>query len=117
MEKKKRLTINILKARDLTVPSTDSRPYCIVELEMNEFVTKEAEVSMPSENDKSKRDFIWYHEATLYIILLAYVSDVLRDDPLLAISVWDRNGDETFLGMVKFRPPTVNGYIQDEWLR
>ncbi|KAI9014130.1 kinase-like domain-containing protein [Hyaloraphidium curvatum] len=55
---------------------------------------------------------IWKHEATF---------DVQRTDGDVTISIWDREGagreDETFLGMLKIRLPSLHGKVHDNWFR
>ncbi|KAI8835922.1 kinase-like domain-containing protein [Chytridium lagenaria] len=134
---KAQLRIKVVEARNLLVKSPASRPYCVVEFEKNEFVTKEApaisEGSLPpsslyKENGDIYMDTsadgvektaaagfcpIWKHEATF---------DVARPDGEVTITIWDRAGavpgeGESFLGMMKIRPPRINGKMHDNWFR
>ncbi|KAJ3042465.1 hypothetical protein HDV00_007235 [Rhizophlyctis rosea] len=122
---KGRLFIKVVEARNLLVKSNNSRPYCVVEFEKNEFVTKEA-VSTGAQNGHGHANGfgagqdpnggfnpVWKHEATF---------DVSRPDGEVTISIWDRNvqnpGEgEPFLGMMKIRPPRINGKVHDNWFR
>ncbi|KAI9309974.1 serine/threonine-protein kinase SCH9 [Zopfochytrium polystomum] len=111
---KGRLWINVIEAKNLLVRSPDARPYCVVEFEKNEFVTKEA-VAMVAASPETGDGFgaTWKHEATF---------DVARLDGEVAITLWDRAGvvpgeGEAFLGMMKIRPPKINGKVHDNWFR
>jgi hypothetical protein len=49
-------------------------------------------------------------------------SDVARPDGEVTITIWDRAGavgteGEAFLGMMKIRPPRINGKMHDAWFR
>ncbi|KAJ1565629.1 hypothetical protein HK405_011937, partial [Cladochytrium tenue] len=111
-----RLWINVVEARHLLVRSNDARPYCVVEFEKNEFVTKEAvalTASAPDGSDDRGFSPVWKHEATF---------DVARPDGEVTITLWDRAGvvpgeGEAFLGMMKIRPPRINGKLHDNWFR
>ncbi|KAJ3127589.1 hypothetical protein HK098_006118 [Nowakowskiella sp. JEL0407] len=145
------LWIKVFEAKNLSVPSSHSHPYCVVEFEKNEFVTKEAVSMLPTSmmNSSSPRSGspggmgnhalksaqlqrsqsasaaryykeektdgyspIWKHEATF---------DVARPDGEVTITIWDRSTSssegEVFLGMMKIRPPPINGKIHDNWFR
>ncbi|KAJ1569803.1 hypothetical protein HK096_001230, partial [Nowakowskiella sp. JEL0078] len=149
---KGRLWIKVVEARNLLVPSSHSLPYCVVEFEKNEFVTKESVSMLPtsmvipnlqrspqlqraatstgqqrnspamqrspsgkyySEDDTIKGySPVWKHEATF---------DVARPDAEVTITLWDRSTSssegEVFLGMMKIRPPRINGKVHDNWFR
>ncbi|KAJ3411148.1 hypothetical protein HDV05_002662 [Chytridiales sp. JEL 0842] len=125
---KGRLWIKVVEARNLLSRGPISKPYCVVEFEKNEFVTREAvsfdvnggsnagSAAMDIDNDPDKQGGlspIWKHEATF---------DVARPDGEVTISIWDRAGTvgsegEAFLGMMKIRPPRINGKMHDNWFR
>ncbi|KAJ3267786.1 hypothetical protein HK104_005619 [Borealophlyctis nickersoniae] len=149
---KGRLWVKVVEARNLLVKSPKSRPYCVVEFEKNEFVTREPYTSnLPiygngngngNGNGVRGGDFgrrngaasgggagntspggpmsdpllispVWRHEATF---------DVSRPDGEVTITIWDRHGavpgeGEPFLGMMKIRPPRINGKVHDNWFR
>lgn len=108
-----RLYIKVVEARDIIMKNPNSKPYCVVEFEKNEFVTKEAIKTTPSStNDMNESTFnsVWNHDATF---------DVSRLDGEVTISIWDRSthGGESFLGMMRIRPPHDNGKPVDNWFR
>ncbi|KAJ3108066.1 hypothetical protein HDU97_002301 [Phlyctochytrium planicorne] len=139
---KAQLRIKVVEARNLLVRSPAAKPYCVVEFEKNEFVTKEAiaiaegtqppsvlhqflsesngngsgdQMDITPDGDKSSAGFcpVWKHEATF---------DVARPDGEVTITIWDRAGavpgeGECFLGMMKIRPPRINGKMHDNWFR
>ncbi|KAJ3051632.1 hypothetical protein HK097_007356 [Rhizophlyctis rosea] len=127
---KGRLYIKVVEARNLLVKSPNSRPYCVVEFEKNEFVTKEAISNSANGHAQNGHGYggqgngygngqdagfspVWRHEATF---------DVSRPDGEVTISIWDRSvqnpGEgEPFLGMMKIRPPRINGKVHDNWFR
>lgn len=134
---KAQLWIKVVEARNLDTAArkSSSKPYCVVEFEKNEFVTKEAEpeslaslqctendhtiihaAQSDSDTNNASRGFcpVWKHEATF---------DVSRPDGEVTITIWDRAGDqnqdqsEVFLGMMKIRPPRINGKVHDNWFR
>jgi hypothetical protein len=73
---KGRLWIKVVEARNLLARSKHSKPYCVVEFEKNEFVTREA-VSVEFDTGNNGMDVevdpekdgglspVWKHEATL----------------------------------------------------
>ena len=96
-----RLNLVIIEARYLQVFSEPaSRPYCVVEFQKNEFITKEGKGSNP----------VWNHPTGLYasrcifLTVVAYgvLSDVSRADDDITITVWDRAYEtEVCLGAVR----------------
>lgn len=115
---KGRLSVQVVEARNLLVKNPNCKPYCVVEFESNEFVSREA-VSIQYAHVQANDDPtpsvgmfpVWRHEATF---------DVSRPDGEISISIWDRNGsnnEEAFLGMMKIRAPQVNGKLHDNWFR
>ncbi|KND04928.1 AGC/AKT protein kinase [Spizellomyces punctatus DAOM BR117] len=140
---KGRLWLKVVEARNLLVQSTAvSRPYCVVEFEKNEFVTREGSWEGRAKEGKGgvvRSDSgymvdggdamdlgsgggesgdrviysVWKHEATF---------DVSRPDGEVTITIWDRAGavpgeGEGFLGMMKIRPSRINGKLHDNWFR
>lgn len=71
-------------------------------MDVNDIPLNEPRVSNP----------IWKHEATF---------DVMRTDGDVTISLWDRepalHEEETFLGMLKIRLPSLHGKVHDNWFR
>ena len=95
-----RLNLVIIEARYLQVFSEPaSRPYCVVEFQKNEFISKEGKGSNP----------VWNHPTGLYasrcmFLTVAYwfSSDVSRADDDITITVWDRAYEtEVCLGAVR----------------
>ncbi|KAJ3201687.1 hypothetical protein HDU83_005408 [Entophlyctis luteolus] len=144
---KGRLFIKIIEARNLWAPSPPTsaaggrgvamrKPYCVVDFEKNEFVTREAlqttvldheaaalamkeESKLYGTTSSPKVDKegswlcpIWKHEASF---------DVSRPDSEITITIWDRSvpdTEELFLGMLKILPPTVdNNRAYDHWFK
>ncbi|ORY43143.1 kinase-like protein [Rhizoclosmatium globosum] len=136
---KGRLYIKIVESRNLFAPSATRpwKPYCVVDFEKNEFITREAlqtTVLGPEEAAKAADEAllsygleyiqaggsdesgcwlcpVWKHEASF---------DVARSDSEVTISVWDRNdgpGGEVFLGMLKIVTPNIHGKVYDHWFR
>lgn len=76
---KSTLWISVVEARNIPAPCADSKPYCIVQVEKNEFISKEAEsIEFTTSSKQSKQlDLkvqlddnqlmfpMWNHEATL----------------------------------------------------
>ncbi|KAJ3201686.1 hypothetical protein HDU82_007923 [Entophlyctis luteolus] len=98
-----RLYIKIVEARNLWAPAPPAgvpaslavkKPYCVVEYDKLEFVTREA-------------------------IVTNLLSDVSRPESAITVSVWDRNNGygEVFLGMMQVVAPVTNGKIYDHWFR
>ncbi|KAI8928294.1 kinase-like domain-containing protein [Entophlyctis helioformis] len=142
-----RLWIRVVEGRNLLARCPQSRPYCVVEFEKNEFVTKEAmaingvptsaaaaaalaaagsSLHAPPPPLLEQQDStgsgagsaaepglfpVWRHEASF---------DVTRSDGEMTVSIWDRMGpnqEEAFLGMMKIRPPRIDGKLHDNWFR
>ncbi|KAI9179567.1 Serine/threonine-protein kinase [Blastocladiella emersonii ATCC 22665] len=104
---KGQLCLRVVEAHDLMVrnPAT-ARPYCVVEFERNEFVTKEAPVRT-SPDAPGRSHTVWNHLA---------VFDIARPDGEFIITVWDRaatSDGEAFLGMMRARPSQVHDKVND----
>jgi serine/threonine protein kinase len=107
------LYVKVVEARDLLVKNSQSKPYCVVEFEKNEFVTREAIKTAIGTNSDGEMvsSSIWNHDATF---------DVSRVDGEVTVSIWDRSirgGEENFLGMMRIRPPHDHGKPVDNWFR
>ncbi|KAI9217749.1 hypothetical protein BC828DRAFT_408214, partial [Blastocladiella britannica] len=93
-----RLWIKVVEARNLAVPTTHiARPYCVVEFERNELVTREALVSSGTggAHHQNASCPVWRHEAMF---------DIARPDGEFIITIWDRaatTDGEAFLGMMR----------------
>ncbi|KAJ3060659.1 hypothetical protein HDU98_003407, partial [Podochytrium sp. JEL0797] len=136
-----RLYIKVVEARNLWAPTSltprNKRPYCVVDFEKNEFVTREAlqlnildseQAALAAEEALQSYGIeyiqaggfkdpgcwlspMWRHEASF---------DVSRPDSEVTISVWDRSdgiSGEVFLGMLKIVTPMINGKVYDHWFR
>jgi len=102
-----KLYVNVVEARDLLLRNPQSRPYCVVEFENNEFVTRE---SLPKKPDNTN-GCIWNHDATF---------DVSRVDGEITISIWERSAkgdEENFLGMLRIKPPHDHNKLVDNWFK
>jgi serine/threonine protein kinase len=107
------LYVKVVEARDLLVKNSMSKPYCVVEFEKNEFVTREAVKTTIGTNSDGEMvtSSIWNHDATF---------DVSRVDGEVTVSIWDRSikdGEENFLGMMRIRPPHEHAKPVDNWFR
>jgi len=105
------LNIMVVGARDLLIKNSMSKPYCVVEFEKNEFVTREAVSTTIGTNSDGEMvaTAIWRHQARF---------DVSRIDGELTVSIWDRsirNGEENFLGMMRIKPNHEHGKEVDNW--
>jgi len=94
------IDVVILEGRNL---GNAVRPYCVVQLEKNEFVTKEGKGPNPE----------WRHGASF---------DVSRSDSEFSVSVWDRacsedGKTEDFHGSCSIRPMRIEGKEQKVWLK
>ncbi|KAJ3374877.1 AGC/AKT protein kinase [Allomyces macrogynus ATCC 38327] len=110
---KGRLWLRVVEARHLAVRDPDRvRPYCVVEFEKSEFVTKEAVLLPPAPDVPAHLIHpVWRHEAMF---------DIARPDGEIIITIWDRTATsdgEAFLGMMRIRPPQVHGKLNDNWFR
>jgi hypothetical protein len=136
---KGRLWIKVIESRQLLCKSVYSRPYCVVEFEKNEFVTREAtELIIHNSDDQSLTpapfhqftdvqsqeygfhvgppsdniglNACWKHEAAF---------DVSRDDSIITIVIFDRAAgkDETFLGCMRIKAPKIAGKLFDNWFK
>ncbi|KAL7752838.1 Serine/threonine-protein kinase [Sorochytrium milnesiophthora] len=124
-----RLWLRVVEARSLQIRDpARSRPYCVVEYDKNEFVTKEAALVVQNSSGGAASaagavaagqtamqvdtpNPVWKHEATF---------DISRPDGEIAITIWDRcasSAGEAFLGMVRIRPPRLDGKLYDHWYR
>jgi len=107
------LYVKVVEARDLLVKNSQSKPYCVVEFEKNEFVTREAIKTAIGTNSDGEMvsNSVWNHDATF---------DVSSVDGEVTVSIWDRsvkNSEEHFLGMMRIRPPHDHGKPVDNWFR
>ncbi|KAL2913685.1 Serine/threonine-protein kinase [Polyrhizophydium stewartii] len=128
---KGKLHVRVVEARNLLFPSALSRPYCIIEYDQNECVTREAiavngcsdpdaaaafgslpasPLGPPNEDGAMGLYPTWRHETSF---------DVTHLDSDITITIWDRNGtgEEIFLGMMKIRPPMMDDKLHDNWFR
>ncbi|CAG8545913.1 1242_t:CDS:2 [Acaulospora morrowiae] len=117
-----RLSVTIVEGRKLNVSNFQSRPYCVVEFERNQIVTREAkrESDLPMSRGGKQMDFmelvriatnpVWKHKV---------VFDVARLDGEVHVSVYERvhNTNETFLGMLKIQPPRKPNQVVDAWFK
>ncbi|KAJ3191699.1 hypothetical protein HK101_007493 [Irineochytrium annulatum] len=141
---KAQLKIKVVEARNLILKSASSQPYCVVEFEKNEFVTKEATSvqegtltpamlvardaganghghdPMDTTDGKGSGD----GKAVGFCPVWRHEAtfDVARPDGEVTITIWDRAGadpgeGEAFLGMMKIRPPRINRKMHDNWFR
>ncbi|KAI9204351.1 serine/threonine-protein kinase SCH9 [Polychytrium aggregatum] len=110
-----RLHMRVVEARNLQIRgaadnSTLCQPYCVIEFEKTEVITREA-ITMSANADGTFNP-LWKHEA---------IFDVFRADSSLQISIWDRStkhgGEETFLGMMKILPIYDDTKQYDNWFR
>lgn len=142
-----RLWIKVIEARSLLARSPFSRPYCVVEFEKNEFVTREATAvavaaggsilpstyqSLPRNSPRST-DYGFQvpsingdtSSGTAGNIGLHPVwrheaaFDVSRASGEMTITIWDRAGgqEESFLGCMRIQPPRVHGKLFDNWFK
>ncbi|RHZ82150.1 hypothetical protein Glove_114g189 [Diversispora epigaea] len=109
-----RFSVTIIEGRKIDVANYQSKPYCIVEFEQHEVVTKEAikqyVTSIHSREAGKSTNFldivrastnpIWKQEA---------VFDIIHLDGKVHVSIYERVSDqaqsEIFLGMLKIQPP------------
>ena len=83
-----RLWIKVIEARQLLVSSPYSRPYCVVEFEKNEFVTREAtqiSISHPSSHGctpSTYQSLPLRDESENYYGFQMYPSEVMVEDPV-----------------------------------
>ncbi|KAH6587813.1 hypothetical protein BASA50_011115 [Batrachochytrium salamandrivorans] len=127
-----RLWIKVIEARNLLCASSTSHPYCIIEFDKNECVTREAIAingipvsqqaaslmgTFVASTNLEKTDGadpglcpVWLHEANF---------DVTDSNSDISITIWERNGTdgEIFLGMMKIRIPRVGEKLHDNWFR
>jgi len=75
------LYVKVVEARDLLIKNSMSKPYCVVQFEKNEFVTREAIKTNVSSNADGEMvsSSIWNHDATF---------DVSRVDGEVTVSIW-----------------------------
>jgi len=107
------LYVMVVEARDLLIKNSKSKPYCVVEFEKNEFVTREAIKTAVGSNAEGEMvcASVWKHEAAF---------DVSRVDGEVTVSIWERSvrdGEENFLGMMRIKPPHEHGKPVDNWFR
>ncbi|RHZ84655.1 hypothetical protein Glove_78g67 [Diversispora epigaea] len=117
-----RLSVTIVEGRKIDVANYQSKPYCVVEFERHEVVTKEAIRQYMSREDGKSTNFldivrastnpVWKQEA---------VFDVTRPDGEVRVSIYERVSDqaqsEIFLGMLKIQPPRHPNQIVDGWFK
>jgi len=120
-----RLSVTILAGRKLNVSNYQAKPYCVVEFERNEFVTREAirDGDLSAHRDGKQMNFmdlvraatnpVWNQTATF---------DVARIDGDLHVSVYERvhsnnQAQEIFLGMLTIKPPRRNDQVIDGWYK
>ncbi|KAJ3137212.1 hypothetical protein HK100_000789 [Physocladia obscura] len=127
---KGRLYIKIIEARNLWIAADKGRarpaarkPYCVVEFEKNEFVTREALQTIVLDSDAAalamEEESKLYGTSSNFLLMWAY-SDVSRPESEVTVTIWDRNEDseEIFLGLLKILPPTVNNNrVYDHWFK
>jgi len=104
------LYVKVVEARDLLLKNPQSRPYCVVEFEKNEFVTREALPSKYKEGEVINK-YTWNHDATF---------DVSRVDGEVTVSIWERStrgGEENFLGMLRIKSPYDHSKLVDNWFK
>ncbi|CAJ0763871.1 15311_t:CDS:10 [Entrophospora sp. SA101] len=109
-----RLNVNIVEGRKLNVSNFQSRPYCVVEFDRDQFVTREAirDSDLPIQRGGKPVDFLDLVRAARCPIWKQKVTfDVARLDSELQVSVYERvhhldNAQtEVFLGTLKIQPP------------
>ncbi|CAG8490652.1 11500_t:CDS:2 [Ambispora gerdemannii] len=120
-----RLSVTIVAGRKLNVSNYQAKPYCVVEFERSEFVTREAlrDSDLSSHKDGKQMNFmdlvraatnpVWNQTATF---------DVARIDGELHVSVYERvhnnnHAQEIFLGMLAIKPPRRNDKVIDGWFK
>ncbi|CAG8507996.1 10205_t:CDS:2 [Diversispora eburnea] len=109
-----RLSVTIVEGRKLDVANYQSRPYCVVEFERHEVVTKEAikqnEISM-SRNGKSVN----------FLDLVRAATNPVWKQKAIFVSIYERipgqTQQEIFLGMLKIQPPRHPNQIVDGWYK
>ncbi|CAG8505588.1 14338_t:CDS:2 [Gigaspora margarita] len=119
-----RLSVTIVEGRKLNVSNFQARPYCVVEFDRNEFVTREAirDCDVPSSRNGKIEFLDLVRAATSPVWKQKAVFDVARLDGEVHVLVYERVPDHTkpevFLGMLKIQPPknsnteTVTGELR-----
>jgi len=116
---KGRIYVRVVEAYGIPLQSIDSKPYCVVEIEKNEFITREAVKSELNTIDNGTHkntipiptfNLLWNHDAAF---------DVLGTDNEITVSMYDRSSSqlEIFLGIVKIRLPPINKKLIDTWFK
>jgi len=112
-----RIYIRLVEAHGIPLQSINSKPYCVVEIEKNEFITREAVKSELNAIDNgSYKDstptfnLLWNHDAAF---------DVVGTDNEVTVSMYDRSNSvgEIFLGIIKIRLPSIHGKLHDNWFK
>ncbi|CAJ0876755.1 1987_t:CDS:2, partial [Entrophospora sp. SA101] len=121
-----RLNVNIVEGRKLNVSNFQSRPYCVVEFDRDQFVTREAirDSDLPIQRGGKPVDFLDLVRAARCPIWKQKVTfDVARLDSELQVSVYERvhhldNAQtEVFLGTLKIQPPKKPNQPIDGWFK
>ncbi|CAI2167730.1 16521_t:CDS:2 [Funneliformis geosporum] len=118
-----RLTVNIVEGRKLNVSNFQARPYCVVEVERNEFVTREAirDSDLPISRGGKQMEFLdLVRAATSPVWKQKAVFDVARLDGEVRVSVYERvhnSQPEIFLGLLKIQPPRRPNQMIDAWFK
>ncbi|CAG8782620.1 27380_t:CDS:2, partial [Racocetra persica] len=116
-----RLSVTIVEGRKLNVSNFQARPYCVVEFERNEFVTREAirDCDLPSSRNGKIEFLDLVRAATSPVWKQKAVFDVARLDGEVHVLVYERvpdhNRPEVFLGMLKIQPPRSPNETVDGW--
>ncbi|CAG8516349.1 1281_t:CDS:2 [Cetraspora pellucida] len=118
-----RLSVTIVEGRKLNVSNFQARPYCVVEFERNEFVTREAirDCELPSSRNGKIEFLDLVRAATSPVWKQKAVFDVARLDGQVHVLVYERVPDHTrpevFLGMLKIQPPRSSNDVVDGWFK
>jgi len=114
---KGRIYVRVVEAYGIPLQSIDSKPYCVVEIEKNEFITREAVKSELNTIDNGTHkntiptfNLLWNHDAAF---------DVVGTDNEITVSMYDRSCSqlEIFLGIVKIRLPPIHKKLIDTWFK
>ncbi|KAF0544487.1 Pkinase-domain-containing protein [Gigaspora margarita] len=118
-----RLSVTIVEGRKLNVSNFQARPYCVVEFDRNEFVTREAirDCDVPSSRNGKIEFLDLVRAATSPVWKQKAVFDVARLDGEVHVLVYERVPDHTkpevFLGMLKIQPPKNSNTVVDNWFK
>ncbi|CAG8615220.1 11591_t:CDS:2 [Dentiscutata heterogama] len=114
-----RLSVTIVEGRKLNVSNFQARPYCVVEFDRNEFVTREAirDCDVPASRNGKIEFLDLVRAATSPVWKQKAVFDVARLDGEVHVLVYERVPDHTkpevFLGMLKIQPPKSSNALVD----